>query len=147
MIDLHQRFPRFPARCSQPQRTQRAQGRRRTIFAAHLSSLRDSGDSVDSKPRTRVRGYHLLSLRDSEHSTSREATTGISLGRKSQDHHPTMFHSRNATTGAFDLTINRYKEVVHEQVQHDSPNVILGRLKKLEDEIASDLEELDAMLG
>lgn len=58
-----------------------------------------------------------------------------------------MFHSRNATTGAFDLTINRYKEVVHEQEQYDSPNVILGRLKKLEDEIASDLEELEAMLG
>ncbi|MBU6172402.1 MAG: type I restriction-modification system subunit M [Planctomycetes bacterium] len=48
---------------------------------------------------------------------------------------------------AFDLSINRYKEIVHEEEQYDSPKVILGRLKKLEAEIASDLLELEAMLG
>ena len=31
-------------------------------------------------------------------------------------------------------------------ISSDSPKVILGRLKKLEAEIASDLEELEAML-
>lgn len=48
---------------------------------------------------------------------------------------------------AFDLSINRYKEIVHEEEQYDSPKVILARMKKLEAEIASDLEELEAMLG
>jgi type I restriction enzyme M protein len=48
---------------------------------------------------------------------------------------------------AFDLSINRYKEIVHQAEQYDSPKVILGRLKKLEAEIASDLKELEAMLG
>lgn len=48
---------------------------------------------------------------------------------------------------AFDLSINRYKEVVHEEEEYDSPKVIIERLKKLEAEIASDLEELEAMLG
>ena len=32
-------------------------------------------------------------------------------------------------------------------ISSDSPKVILGRLRKLEAEIASDLEELEAMLG
>ena len=47
---------------------------------------------------------------------------------------------------AFDLSINRYKEIVHEEVKYDSPKTILKRLKKLESEIANDLEELEAML-
>ena len=47
----------------------------------------------------------------------------------------------------YDLSINRYKEIVHEEEQYDAPKVILKRLKKLEAEIASDLKELEAMLG
>ena len=54
--------------------------------------------------------------------------------------------SEIAETG-FDLSINRYKEIVHEEEQYDSPKVIIGRLKKLEAEIAADLEELEGMLG
>jgi len=48
---------------------------------------------------------------------------------------------------AFDLSINRYKQIVYEEEQYDSPKVIIGRLKKLEAEIASDLEDLEEMLG
>ena len=48
---------------------------------------------------------------------------------------------------AFDLSINRYKEIVHKEEQYDSPKVIIGRLKKLEAEIANDLAELERMLG
>lgn len=47
----------------------------------------------------------------------------------------------------YDLSLNRYKEVVHEEVKYDPPKTILKRLKKLESEIAKDLEELEAMLG
>ena len=47
----------------------------------------------------------------------------------------------------YDLSINRYKEIVHEEEKYDSPKVIIGRLKELEAEIASDLEDLEAMLG
>jgi type I restriction enzyme M protein len=46
----------------------------------------------------------------------------------------------------YDLSINRYKETVHEVVEHESPKVILGRLRKLEAEIARELTELEAML-
>lgn len=47
----------------------------------------------------------------------------------------------------YDLSLNRYKEIVHEEIQYDPPKKILGRLKKLEAEIATDLKELEAMLG
>jgi type I restriction enzyme M protein len=45
------------------------------------------------------------------------------------------------------LSLDRYKEIVHEEVMYDPPKKILGRLKKLEAEIAEDLEELEALLG
>lgn len=48
---------------------------------------------------------------------------------------------------AYDLSINRYKEIVHEEVKYDPPKKILARLTKLESDIAKDLKELEAMLG
>lgn len=47
----------------------------------------------------------------------------------------------------YDLSLNRYKEIVHVEVKYDPPKTILSRLKMLETEIASDLEELEALLG
>ena len=46
----------------------------------------------------------------------------------------------------FDLSINRYKEVAHEEVEYDPPTRILSRLRKLEDEIAADLTQLQEAL-
>lgn len=46
----------------------------------------------------------------------------------------------------YDLSLNRYKEVVHEEVKYDSPKEILGKLKKLEQEIINDLMELENIL-
>ncbi len=48
---------------------------------------------------------------------------------------------------AFDLSINRYKEVVYEAVEYDPPKVILKRLADLDDEIAKGRKELEGMLG
>jgi type I restriction enzyme M protein len=50
-----------------------------------------------------------------------------------------------AATG-YDLSINRYKEVVHEAAEHRPPREIIAELKRLESEIAEGLEELEAML-
>ncbi len=47
---------------------------------------------------------------------------------------------------SFDLSINRYKEAVHEEVKYESPRVILGKLRELEAEIAKDLKALEGML-
>ncbi|MCC6651670.1 MAG: SAM-dependent DNA methyltransferase [Candidatus Eisenbacteria bacterium] len=46
----------------------------------------------------------------------------------------------------FDLSINRYKETVHEEVKYESPKVIIGKLRALEAEIAKDLKALEGML-
>jgi type I restriction enzyme M protein len=47
----------------------------------------------------------------------------------------------------YDLSINRYKEIVYEKVDYDTPTVILERLEKLNAEIASKMQELRGMLG
>lgn len=46
----------------------------------------------------------------------------------------------------YDLSINRYKEVVHEEAQFEPPKEILQRLTALEDEIQRELRELEEML-
>lgn len=46
----------------------------------------------------------------------------------------------------YDLSINRYKEVVYEEQSYAPPKEILKELKKLEQEIMQDLYELEAML-
>jgi len=47
---------------------------------------------------------------------------------------------------SYDLSLNRYKKIVHEEVKYDPPKTILKRLKRLEEEIAADLHELETML-
>ena len=47
----------------------------------------------------------------------------------------------------YDLSLNRYKEIEWEDVEYDPPEVILGRLREIEAEIAKGLDELEEMLG
>lgn len=47
----------------------------------------------------------------------------------------------------YDLSINRYKEVEYVPEEHDPPEVILERMRKLELEIGEGLDELERMLG
>ncbi len=46
----------------------------------------------------------------------------------------------------YDLSINRYKEVVHEAAEHRPPKEIIAELMALESEIAEGLGELGRML-
>lgn len=46
----------------------------------------------------------------------------------------------------YDLSINRYKQVLHESVRHEPPQKILAELKTLEAEIMRGLGELEGML-
>ena len=46
----------------------------------------------------------------------------------------------------YDLSLNRYKEVVHEAADHRPPKEIIAELLTLEDEIAEGLRELEGML-
>ncbi|MDO8690028.1 MAG: class I SAM-dependent DNA methyltransferase [Dehalococcoidia bacterium] len=47
----------------------------------------------------------------------------------------------------YDLSLNRYKEVVHEEVEHRPPQEILADLARLEVEIQQGMKELGGMLG
>lgn len=47
----------------------------------------------------------------------------------------------------YDLSLNRYKEIVHEAVEHRPPKEILAELAKLEEEIQRGMKELEGMLG
>ena len=46
----------------------------------------------------------------------------------------------------YDLSINRYKEVEYEAVEHDTPQDILARLAKLEKEIVAGQKELEGLV-
>ncbi len=54
--------------------------------------------------------------------------------------------AKDIASNKYDLSINRYKEVVYEEEEYEDPKVILGRLKALEKEIMADLDELEGML-
>jgi type I restriction enzyme M protein len=49
-------------------------------------------------------------------------------------------------TQGYDLSLNRYKEVIHEEVVHRPPDEILKDLGKLESEIQQGMKELEGML-
>jgi len=46
----------------------------------------------------------------------------------------------------YDLSLNRFKETLYDEVTYDTPKVILQNLKKLEEEITRDLKEIEGML-
>jgi type I restriction enzyme M protein len=46
----------------------------------------------------------------------------------------------------YDLSINRYKELVHEEVEHRDPREILKELAAIEDDIRQGLADLESML-
>ena len=50
-------------------------------------------------------------------------------------------------TGTWDLSLNRYKEIEHEEVHHASPAEIIAELRAIEAEIAEGLDRLERMLG
>ena len=54
--------------------------------------------------------------------------------------------AKDIADNKFDLSINRYKEVVYQEEQYDDPKKILKKLKALENEIIADLDELEGML-
>lgn len=47
----------------------------------------------------------------------------------------------------YDLSINRYKQVVHEVIEYETPEKIIANLKVLEAEIAKGISELEGLIG
>lgn len=47
----------------------------------------------------------------------------------------------------YDLSINRYKEIVYEEVEYDKPEVIIGQIERLDNERADILNQLKTLLN
>lgn len=47
----------------------------------------------------------------------------------------------------YDLSLNRYKEIIHEEAEHRTPHEILDELERIETEIQQGMSELKGMLG
>jgi type I restriction enzyme M protein len=47
----------------------------------------------------------------------------------------------------YDLSLNRYREVEHEEVAHESPTAILADLRRIEAEIAEGMKRLEEVVG
>ncbi|WP_045858540.1 type I restriction-modification system subunit M [Teredinibacter purpureus] len=75
---------------------------------------------------------------------SRPATIEKQFGDKTQK--AFVVDAADIKANKYDLSINRYKEVVYEEETYEPPKKILKKLKKLELEILKDLDELEAML-
>lgn len=46
----------------------------------------------------------------------------------------------------YDLSISRYRETEHQEVQFEPPKDVLRRLRSLDEEVSRDMDELEAML-
>ncbi|MEH6671355.1 type I restriction-modification system subunit M [Halopseudomonas sp.] len=111
------------------------------------------GFSLDDK-RTELKGANSNDLPDAitqwrkyrqmvESNLSATAINTI-FGDKTQK--AFVVQAEDIASNKYDLSINRYKEVVYQQETHEDPKVILRRLKGLETEIMTELDELEAML-
>lgn len=74
-----------------------------------------------------------------------KAHTTTERDRARMDQSFTVPKEEIATQG-YDLSINRYKEVVHDEIEHRRPLDIIADIQALEDEISKGVAELKAML-
>jgi len=115
--------------------------------------LQADGYSLDDK-RTPLKGEGSNDLPDAiakckqfralvEANASQEEIVKV-FGDKAQK--VFVVDAKDITDNKFDLSINRYKEVVYQEEQYDDPKEILKKLKAIESEIMADLDELETML-
>lgn len=55
--------------------------------------------------------------------------------------------SEDIAAAGYDLSLNRYKEVEHEETEHESPTDIITELRAIEANISKGLDQLEEMLG
>src|SRR5699024_11872974 len=46
----------------------------------------------------------------------------------------------------YDLSINRYKEIVYDEVEYDEPEMIIEKIRKLEEDILLGIEEIEKLV-
>ena len=53
----------------------------------------------------------------------------------------------DTAANGYDLSLNRYKEILHEETQHQPPKEILAELTRMEDKIQRGMKDLEALLA
>lgn len=119
--------------------------------------LKADGRSLDDK-RTPLLADDKLSVRaeltDDEHAKN---NLPDALARWSQRNDTELYRARtdqsfvvpkaDIVANDYDLSINRYKELVHDEIDYPHPSEILDELTALEADIQKGIDELRAMLG
>jgi len=57
-----------------------------------------------------------------------------------------MVDKEAIVSNGYDLSLNRYKEVIYEKIEYDSPEVIMARIKILQTAMDKGLSKLEALL-
>ena len=112
---------------------------------------RRSWASIPAAERARV--FVNLALTEEEHAknnlpdiAARWRSAAGSERKRARTEQSFCVPKAEIAAAGYDLSINRYKEVVHEAAEHRPPKEIIAELKALEKEIAEGLDELEAML-
>lgn len=114
-------------------------------------SLDDKRTALLSEDKLGATPVHALSKEDHEKNNLPDVLTRWSkrekeeLKRKRTDHSFCVPKS-DLVAQDYDLSLNRYKEVVHQEVNHRPPLEIIADLQKLELEIQQDLKDLQGLL-
>jgi type I restriction enzyme M protein len=114
------------------------------------------GFSLDDKRTALLAGEKIgpiAKLRESEHAKNNLPDIAARWKKRDSAEHerPRTAQSfcvpkADITSAGYDLSINRYKEVIREAAEHRPPREIIAELKELEKEIAKGLNELDRIL-
>lgn len=100
--------------------------------------MQNDGFSLDDK-RTEIEGSDIPDIVQRFHNLAAEADRP----RTAQSF---LVPKEEIAANNYDLSLNKYKEIVHETVHYDPPAVILDRIEAMEREIMQGLEELRGMV-
>ncbi|MGC9935243.1 type I restriction-modification system subunit M [Priestia aryabhattai] len=102
--------------------------------------MQSDGYSLDDK-RTKLEGYGDLQDIVTQYKNRNP--------RKDSDRKEKFFFvpKKEIVAEKYDLSMSRYKEGVYEEVVYEKPEVILAKLKDMENGINKELAELEGMLG
>ena len=105
--------------------------------------MQADGFSLDDKRNPLPAEHATNNLPDVLDRWQRRATTEATRFRTEQSF---CVPKKEIADNGYDLSINRYKHVVHEVVEYEKPSKILADLKALEAEIMAGMMELEGML-
>ncbi|NQZ56677.1 MAG: SAM-dependent DNA methyltransferase, partial [Lentisphaeraceae bacterium] len=103
--------------------------------------MHNDGFSLDDK-RAAIEGSDLADI-----ITRFGSIAGNSEAKRKRTEQSFLVPLEEIQKNGYDLSINRYKEIVYEEVHYDDPKVILERIGKVEQDIIADLAELKGMVG